>query len=382
MAERAADIVAVAEPVVSLLPPPTGSISNVVDSELAEYLLQNQGYPLGLAKELEHSKLTYPLRFWIVDNSGSMMTADGRELTGSNRQCLAVVKCTRWQELQSTIEYHIGLANMLGAHTIFRLLNRPSAGSGNNYLAQEFSIADHGVPSDEATVANALHIIQSTLPAGVTPLTSHLQAITTRIQQVAPTLIEQSQKAVVVIATDGLPTDPLGNVNDDVKGDFVSALKLLQAQPVWIVIRLCTQNPEVVEFYNGLDMELEAPLEVLDDFLGEATEIVKLNKWLKYVVSFCLLWSWMMLCILLAGWPFVSRSHDPLAVLLHPTPTATRCHCTGAGRPDTIIVCLISSTKAGSITISSDRSCRSCSDATTFPIRSLIGRNLSARWKK
>jgi hypothetical protein len=291
MAERAADIVAVAEPVVSLLPPPTSSTSNVVDSELAEYLLQNQGYPLGLAKELEHSKLTYPLRFWIVDNSGSMMTRDGRELTGSNRQCLAVVKCTRWQELQSTIEYHIGLANMLGAHTIFRLLNRPSAGSGGdgNYLAQEFSIADHGVPSDEATVANALHIIQSTHPAGVTPLTSHLQAITARIKQVAPTLIEQSQKAVVVIATDGLPTDPRGNVNDDVKGDFVSALKLLQAQPVWIVIRLCTQNPEVVEFYNGLDMELEAPLEVLDDFLGEATEIVKLNKWLKYVVSFCVL---------------------------------------------------------------------------------------------
>jgi hypothetical protein len=278
-----AEIVAVAEPVAS----PAEQQQEA--SDLALY----QGYPLGLAKELDHSKLTYPLRFWIVDNSGSMMTPDGRELMGSNKQSLSVVTgTTRWKELTSTIEYHIGLANALSAHTVFRFLNRPSSGDNNNDtnnaedqldLPQEFSIAAHGVPSDDATVADALRVVRSTLPAGVTPLTAHLQNITGRIKEIAPALREQSQKVVVVIATDGLPTDPLGNVNDDVKGDFVSALKLLQAQPVWIVIRLCTQNPEVVDFYNSLDKELESPLEVLDDFLGEATEIVKLNKWLKYV---------------------------------------------------------------------------------------------------
>jgi hypothetical protein len=281
MADRAA-IVVVGKPVAS------PAEQQQEESDLALYLLQNQGYPLGLAKELDHSKFTYPLRFWIVDNSGSMMTPDGRELIGSNKQSLSVVTgTTRWKELTSTIEYHIGLANALSAHTVFRFLNRPSSGDNNAAdqpeLPQEFSIAAHGVPSDDATVADALRIVRSTLPAGVTPLTAHLQNITGRIKEVAPALRERSQKVVVVIATDGLPTDPLGNVNDDVKGDFVSALKLLQAQPVWIVIRLCTQNPEVVEFYNSLDKELESPLEVLDDFLGEATEIVKLNKWLKYV---------------------------------------------------------------------------------------------------
>jgi hypothetical protein len=45
------------------------STSNVMTNEAIQ-TLRNQGFPMGLAQELGNTRATYPLRFWIVDNSG------------------------------------------------------------------------------------------------------------------------------------------------------------------------------------------------------------------------------------------------------------------------------------------------------------------------
>jgi hypothetical protein len=45
------------------------STSNVMTNEALQ-TLRDQGFPIGLAQELGNTKATYPLRFWIVDNSG------------------------------------------------------------------------------------------------------------------------------------------------------------------------------------------------------------------------------------------------------------------------------------------------------------------------
>ena len=47
----------------------TFSTSNVMTDQSLQVLRQ-QGFPLGLARELGNTKATYPLRIWIVDNSG------------------------------------------------------------------------------------------------------------------------------------------------------------------------------------------------------------------------------------------------------------------------------------------------------------------------
>lgn len=88
----------------------------------------------------------------------------------------------------------------------------------------------------------------------------------------------------VVLATDGIPSDWQGYGGDDVTNEFVSALKELEGLPVWVVIRLCTDEGNVTDFYNKLDGLLDLNLEVLDDFLGESKEVQQKNPWLNYAL--------------------------------------------------------------------------------------------------
>jgi len=241
--------------------------------------LQKQGFPQGLARQVCTCKGTFPLRFWIVDNSGSMLTSDGHELRGSRKTGYMVVPCTRWAELKSTVSYHMELAALLQSTTTFRFLNDPGARAG----PQELGIAqlnDGAEVVDELTVAQ--RVVQQVVPKGATPLTYHLQEIRLRVEAMEEALKECGQSVAIILATDGLPTNTYGDATEQVQLEFIDNLKALQALPVWIVVRLCTDDEAVVEFYNELDASLELPLEVIDDHLGEAREIQKHNAWLNY----------------------------------------------------------------------------------------------------
>jgi len=53
--------------------------------------------------------------------------------------------------------------------------------------------------------------------------------------------------------------------------------------PIHQVVRLCTNESSVVNFYTSLDEEMEVELEVIDDMQGEAKEIQSVgNRWLVY----------------------------------------------------------------------------------------------------
>jgi len=59
-------------------------------------------------------------------------------------------------------------------------------------------------------------------------------------------------------------------------------MKPLQDLPVWLVIRLCTDEKHVIDYWNDIDKELEIEMDVIDDFVGDAGEIYNVNNWLIY----------------------------------------------------------------------------------------------------
>ena len=243
-------------------------------------ILSQQGFPPGLARDIVSSTAAYPLRFWVIDNSGSMRSNDGNQLRGTQNN-IKVVPCNRWTELQGTAEYHIDLAGLLQVTTVFRMLNNPGVLAG----PQEFSVADrtNGKPIEQE-VAEAKSVMQKSEPKGVTPLSEHLMEIRRRIEAVEHVLRSQGQQAVIVLATDGLPSDNQGVSSEACKVQFIDTLRSLQTLPVWVVVRLCTDDDDVVDYYNNLDQILELPLEVIDDFFGEGKEVHEVNKWLNYAL--------------------------------------------------------------------------------------------------
>ena len=52
-------------------------------------------------------------------------------------------------------------------------------------------------------------------------------------------------------------------------------MRPLQHLPVWVVIRLCTDEDKMVDYWNNIDNEIELNMDVIDDPLGEAQEIYR-----------------------------------------------------------------------------------------------------------
>jgi hypothetical protein len=243
-----------------------------------ETRLRSDGFPPGLSQELVKTVLNTPVRFWVIDNSGSMWTSDGHVLRGKAKNNMQLVPCTRWAEMQATVECHAELAGILEAPTIFTMLNHP----GDPRVPQTFSVAEHGADAIFENIDRAKAAMLNCQPQGPTPLSERLLEIHEKLMNIGPSLAKKGNKAIVVLATDGLPTDAYGGSSPEAAREFVQMLRGLQNFPVWLVIRLCTDDPETRAFYNSLDEELELPLEVLDDHVAEAKEVSKFNGWLNY----------------------------------------------------------------------------------------------------
>jgi len=239
--------------------------------------LRQEGFSYGLSQALASNADAFSVRIWVVDNSGSMQIPDGhRVVTTSDRKIVAQT-VTRWEEIQQTVNYHSSMAALLRTPTTFKLLNPPE---GMN--EQEFTVSGGHMAQEE--IRKARNIIMGCQPNGTTPLARHLWDIHHMLQQMAPKLRREGKRAVLVVATDGLPTDEDGYVGKDVDEEFMQALRSLEGLPIWLVVRLCTDEERVRKFYNELDNTLDLPLEVLDDYMGEASEVHKHNKWLNYAL--------------------------------------------------------------------------------------------------
>ena len=92
------------------------------------------------------------------------------------------------------------------------------------------------------------------------------------INVLAPQLRAAGKKASLIIYTDGEASD----------GDITAALRPLHGLPVWVVIRLCTDDNAIVGYWNNVDNQLELNMDVIDDPVGEGKGIAAFNSWLTY----------------------------------------------------------------------------------------------------
>jgi hypothetical protein len=226
-----------------------------LDEQSARAFLNEKAWPEGIQKFLVKSVVQMPYRFFICDDSGSMASNDGSRIIGENANT-KVVPCTRWSELVESLKFHATLAKSLNAPTEFRFLNSATpmiiGGNNDNY--------------------DRLMELFEGSPGGQTPLCKHIRIVVEKIREMEASLREARQKVAVIIATDGEASD----------GDVIQALRPLCELPVWVVIRLCTNEENVVNYWSGIDSQLELEMDVIDDLIGESREIWKVNPWLNY----------------------------------------------------------------------------------------------------
>jgi hypothetical protein len=125
--------------------------------------------------------------------------------------------------------------------------------------------------NDMAGVPTMLGLLDAS-PGGGTPLCHHVNEVMKQIIAIAPQLKAAGKKAALVICTDGEASD----------GDITAVLRQLHTLPVWVVIRLCTDQDAIVNYWNNIDNQIELNMDVIDDPIGEAKEINRLNSWLTY----------------------------------------------------------------------------------------------------
>jgi hypothetical protein len=90
--------------------------------------LNSEHWASGLQASVLQSVKKIPLRFFIVDDSGSMATVDGNRsvkttANSSKHNMKKMIKCTRWSELTASLRFHVALADAFQAPTEFRFLN-------------------------------------------------------------------------------------------------------------------------------------------------------------------------------------------------------------------------------------------------------------------
>lgn len=184
-----------------------------------------------------------------------------------------IVKCSRWAELGQSIQFLAGLAQVRASTP----QPPPNPLSQAAQAPSEFRLLNGADPlrvgcnEDQLSLTHLLQMLDGS-PAGGTPLCSHIRDIADSIRSVEADLRATGQRVCVIIATDGEASD----------GDIREALRPLKALPCWVILRLCTGEQRILDYWNAIDQELELNMDVLDDLVGEAKEVVRCNPWLSY----------------------------------------------------------------------------------------------------
>ena len=227
------------------------------DKEVREYLFSLH-WSTGCIEQFLKEARGCPKRFFLIDDSGSMMTKDTHHLT-KMQGVWSTEKTTRWVELVETVHFHAKLAHISQWPTEFRFLNNhdPILVGESNDSGYHYRILEDAL---------------TTQPIHLTPLCRHMKEIIQEVEKMAPELKATGRKVKIIIATDGEASD----------GDLAETMKPLEHLPVWIVLRLCSESKATVEYWADIDARLEVNIDVVQNPIAEAKEVHSCNPWLNY----------------------------------------------------------------------------------------------------
>ncbi|CAF2054218.1 unnamed protein product [Rotaria magnacalcarata] len=180
---------------------------------------------------------------FICDDSASMNT-ELRDVSGPYGTAP-----TRWDELKQTVSIVVDLASTLDPDGVdIYFLNRQPM--------------FHVRSSDELEIMFALP------PEGTTPVVRVLrQILHDKKAQI------QERNLLILLATDGAPTDDYGNPRvEELRQFLLSARRPTERIPVTIIA--CTDDDEAMSYLNNWDTTIPN-LDVVDDYKNEKIEILK-----------------------------------------------------------------------------------------------------------
>ena len=199
-------------------------------------------------------KLTGCKIVFIFDDSSSMNSALNDSPLNGNR----MIKATRWEELEYFAGISIEIVNFFNDSTDVYFLNKPPIRNINN-------------------TDSLLNFLKENKPNGFTPLNRIFnQVLGDNIGYV------REKKLLIIILTDGEPTDDYGNV------DILSFRRSLASRDpmnkIFVNIIACTDEDDSVSYLNKWDREIKN-LDVIDDYKSEKDEVKKV-KGQQYRFSF------------------------------------------------------------------------------------------------
>ena len=226
-------------------------------------------WPPGLLRALAGSRSSIAYRSVLVDNSKSMGSRDGvRFVRDPETEEYTQVACTRWEETTTVVGAIAELSHTAETPTEIRLLNNAepvvvgSAGDGNGSSSSSSS-------SGSLAAARAL---LHTKPNGLTPICLQLCAVAEQLRCLEPVLRANGKVALLIICSDGESTD----------GDIIDILKPMENMPLEVIVRVCTREHEVIDYWHTINSQLDMQIRVIQSPDVEAMQAKAENPWLAY----------------------------------------------------------------------------------------------------
>ena len=109
-------------------------------------------------------------------------------------------------------------------------------------------------------------------PSGLTPICKQIGDVIEAVKFMENEIISTGKIVILIIMTDGESTD----------GDVAEMLKPMEGLPLQIIVRICTDESDVSEYWDDISAKLDIDVRVLDDLEATSSYVDEFNKWITY----------------------------------------------------------------------------------------------------